>query len=162
MIYIEKLPGSFERWNGERLADGILLNPADALRLSDQELADLDLYRPVPAAPVPDGMIVVATRVERIDGVVQIVQDLETAVVDLPPLTRRQLRLALLSIGVTAEDVEVHIADIPDPIERAAAMIEWEDATHYKRDHPLVADVAVSMALPAEQVDALWVWAAGL
>lgn len=83
----------------------------------------------------------------------------ELARTALTPLTRRQLRLALLSIGVTAEDVEAHIADIADPIERAAAMIEWEDATHYKRDHPLVADVAMSMALPAEQVDALWVWA---
>lgn len=80
----------------------------------------------------------------------------------LLPLTRRQLRLALLSIGVTAEDVEAHIADIADPIERAAAMIEWEDATHYKRDHPLVADVATAMALPSEQVDVLWVWAAGI
>ncbi len=80
----------------------------------------------------------------------------------LPPLTRRQLRLALLSIGVTAEDVEAHISDITDPVDRAAAMIEWEDATHYKRDHPLVADVAASMALPPAQVDALWVWAGGL
>ena len=86
----------------------------------------------------------------------------EAAPAVLAPLTRRQLRLALLSIGVTAEDVEAHIADITDPVDRAAAMIEWEDATHYKRDHPLVADVAVSMALPAEQVDALWVWAGGL
>lgn len=80
----------------------------------------------------------------------------------LPPLTRRQLRLALLSIGVTAEYVETHIAAITDPVERAAALIEWEDATHYKRDHPLVADVAAAMQLPPEQVDALWVWAAGV
>ncbi|PZP72864.1 hypothetical protein [Agrobacterium sp. MS2] len=80
----------------------------------------------------------------------------------LPPLTRRQLRLALLSIGVTADHVETHIADITDPVDRAAALIEWEDATHYKRDHPLVADVAAAMQLPPEQVDALWVWAAGI
>lgn len=79
----------------------------------------------------------------------------------LPPLTRRQLRLGLLSIGVTAEDVETHIAAITDPVDRAAALIEWEGATHYKRDHPLVADVAAEMQLPPEQVDALWVWAAG-
>ena len=80
----------------------------------------------------------------------------------LPPLTRRQLRLALLSIGVTAEDVETHIAAITDPVERAAALIEWEDATHYKRDHPLVADVAAAMELPPEQVDDLWRWSAAL
>lgn len=80
----------------------------------------------------------------------------------LPPLTRRQLRLALLSIGVTAEDIKTHIAAITDPVDRAAALIEWEDATHYKRDHPLVADVAAAMELPPEQVDAIWGWAAGV
>ncbi len=44
----------------------------------------------------------------------------------------------------------------------AAALIEWEDATHYKRDHPRVADVAAAMELPPEQVDALWGWSAAL
>jgi len=80
----------------------------------------------------------------------------------LAPLTRRQLRLGLLSIGVTAEDVEAQITAITDPVDRAWALIEWEDATHYKRDHPLVADVAAATELPPEQVDALWVWAAGI
>lgn len=80
----------------------------------------------------------------------------------LPPLTRRQLRLGLLSIGITAEDVETEIATIADPAERAAAMIEWEDATHYRRDHWLVTEVATAMELPPEQVDTLWAWAAGM
>ena len=80
----------------------------------------------------------------------------------LAPLTRRQLRLGLLSIGVTAEDVEAQITAITDPVDRAWAIIEWEDATHYKRDHPLVTGVAAAMELPPEQVDALWVWAAGV
>ena len=80
----------------------------------------------------------------------------------LPPLSRRQLRLALLSIGVTAGDVEAHIAAIADPVDRAAALIEWQDAGSYDRDHPLLLDVAAAMELPPEQVDALWIWAAGL
>ncbi len=80
----------------------------------------------------------------------------------LPPLTRRQLRLGLLSIGITAEDVEVQINAIADPTERAYGMIEWQDATQFRRDHPLLAQVAAAMELPAEQVDDLWGWAGGL
>ena len=80
----------------------------------------------------------------------------------LPPLTRRQLRLGLLSIGITAEDVEAQINAIVDPTERAYGMIEWQDATQFRRDHPLIAQVAVALALPPEQVDDLWVWALGL
>lgn len=80
----------------------------------------------------------------------------------LPPLTRRQLRLGLLSIGITAEDVEAEINAIVDPTERAYGMIEWQDATQFRRDHPLIAQVAVALALPPEQVDDLWVWALGL
>ncbi|MCT7668158.1 hypothetical protein [Shinella kummerowiae] len=77
-------------------------------------------------------------------------------------LTRRQARLGLLSIGITVEDVEAHIAAIADPADRAAALIEWQDATAYERDHPLVADLAAAFALPAAQVDALWLWAADI
>lgn len=80
----------------------------------------------------------------------------------LPPLTRRQLRLGLLSTGITAEDVEAEINAIVDPTERAYGMIEWQDATQFRRDHPLIAQVAVAMALPSEQVDDLWVWALDL
>lgn len=79
-----------------------------------------------------------------------------------PTLTRRQLRLALLSIGVTSVDVEAHIASVENETERAAAMIEWEDASSYERSHPLIVEVAASLDLPVNQVDALWLWAAGL
>lgn len=77
-------------------------------------------------------------------------------------LTRRQARLGLLSIGITVEDVEGHIAAIVDPADRAAALIEWQDATTYERDHALVADLATAFNLPAAQVDALWIWAASI
>lgn len=80
----------------------------------------------------------------------------------LQPLSRRQLLLALLAVGIAAEQVEAEIATIADPIERAAALIEWQAAGSYERDHPLVADLASAFELPPEQVDALWLWAAGL
>ncbi len=77
-------------------------------------------------------------------------------------LTKRQARLGLLSIGITTEDVETRITAINDPMDRAAALIEWQDATTYERDHPLVADLSAAFDLPAAEVDALWIWAAGL
>lgn len=80
----------------------------------------------------------------------------------LPALSRRQLRLGLLSIDITSDMVEAEITATVDPVERAAAMIEWQDASVYERDHPLVADLASAFGLPAEQVDALWLWAAVL
>ena len=77
-----------------------------------------------------------------------------------PTLTRKQLRNGLLSIGVTSADVEAHITAIADPIEREAAMIDWQDTQTYERTDPLVDQIAAAMSLPPEQVDALWMWAA--
>lgn len=77
-----------------------------------------------------------------------------------PTLTRRQLLLALLSIDVSNDDVEAHINAITDPFEKASALIEWQDTKDYRRDHPLVVEIAEAMSLPPSQVDDLWRWAA--
>jgi len=80
----------------------------------------------------------------------------------LPNLSRRQMLLALLSIGITEVMVEAQLAAIEDPVEQTAAMIEWRNAGTYQRGHQLVSDLAVAFNLPATQVDALWMWAAQL
>ena len=77
-------------------------------------------------------------------------------------LTRRQLLLALLSIGITEEMVDAEIAAIPDAEERAYSRIEWTAVSTFRRHHPLVDMMAPAFALPVEQVDDLWRWAAGL
>lgn len=78
----------------------------------------------------------------------------------MPSLTRRQLRLALLSIGITTEQIEAIIAAIPDATDRATALIEWQDANAYERHHPLIDDIASAIKVPADQIDTLWRWAA--
>ena len=78
-----------------------------------------------------------------------------------PTLTRKQLRNGLLSIGVTSADVEAQIAAIPDPLEREAAMIDWQDTQSYQRDYPLINQIGAALGLPEEQIDALWLWSAG-
>lgn len=78
-----------------------------------------------------------------------------------PTLTRKELRNGLLSVGITSADIEGQINAIADPVEREAAMIDWQDTLNYERTHPLIAEFAEAFSLPPEQVDALWLWAAG-
>lgn len=79
----------------------------------------------------------------------------------VPMITARQLRLALLRLGVTGAQVEAQIATIPGTdADREAAMIEWEYATTYQRDHPLVAMLGAALGLTEAQIDAAWMEAA--
>lgn len=79
-----------------------------------------------------------------------------------PDLTRRQLLLGLLSIDITESMVDAQIDLIVDVEERAHSRIEWKAASTFNRHHPLVDGLAVAFALPSEQVDTLWRWAASL
>jgi len=76
----------------------------------------------------------------------------------MPTITRRQLRLALLKrFGLTSAQVDAEIAALPrEPIEREAAMIEWQDATTYERDHWLVVALGAALGLPTAQIDDAW------
>lgn len=75
----------------------------------------------------------------------------------MPTITRRQLRLALLNLGITSDQVEAQIAAMPGtPIAREAAMIEWRDATTYHRDHALVAILGAALGLTESQIDDAW------
>lgn len=82
--------------------------------------------------------------------------------VEMPPptLTRRQLRLGLLSLGATVTQVETAISALPDATAREEALIEWQDASSYLRSHPLVAQIAGALGFTAEQIDAAWAAAA--
>ena len=75
-------------------------------------------------------------------------------------VTLRQARLALLGAGIldTAQEV---IDALPQP-QRRRAQIEWEYALSVRRDHPLIALMISEGLATAEQVDGLFVAAAGL
>ena len=75
----------------------------------------------------------------------------------LSTITARQLRLALLRLGVTGAQVEAQIAAMPGTdAAREAAMIEWEYATTYQRDHPLVVALGAALGLTTAQIDDAW------
>jgi len=77
-----------------------------------------------------------------------------------PTLTARQLRLGLISAGITLVSVEAAIAAIPDDNERAVASVEWQYASQYRRDHPLIAQIGMALGLQPEVIDNLWAAAA--
>ncbi|WP_187967836.1 DUF4376 domain-containing protein [Aquibium microcysteis] len=72
--YIENA-GTFALWRGEAI-DGILHSLQIADLWSEAELAEVGLYRPAEADPVPEGQRIVSTSVERVDGVVKFVHEL--------------------------------------------------------------------------------------
>ena len=81
----------------------------------------------------------------------------------MPSITARQLRLALLGLGLTGAQVEAEIATMPgSDTTREAARIEWEYATSYQRDHQLVAMLGAALGLTEAQIDSAWMEAATL
>lgn len=78
------------------------------------------------------------------------------------PLSRRQVRKAMVYAGIGLDDVTNTIKQIPDPVERDLALIDWEDAPVYQRSHPLFNTLAPAFGLTTEQLDTLWMWAADL
>jgi hypothetical protein len=75
----------------------------------------------------------------------------------MPTITARQLRLALLGLGLTGAQVEAQIAAMPgSDTTREAARIEWEYATSYQRDHQLVAMLGAALNLTEAQIDNAW------
>ena len=73
----------------------------------------------------------------------------------------RQARLALLGAGML-DYVEPAIAATADEQQRRAAQISWEFATTVERNSPWVASMAGALGLTDEQLDELFVAAAGL
>jgi hypothetical protein len=77
------------------------------------------------------------------------------------PVTPRQFKLALLDIDVYPETVEAAIATIEDAKLRTAAQIEWREASVFRRDHPLLAQIAPLLGATDEMLDAIFLNAQG-
>jgi hypothetical protein len=77
------------------------------------------------------------------------------------PVTPRQFKLALLDIDVYPETVEEAIATIEDAKLRTAAQIEWREASVFRRDHPLLAQIAPLLGATDEMLDAIFLNAQG-
>ena len=74
----------------------------------------------------------------------------------LKPLTRRQLRFALVMNGFALADIEALINQIEDGTQRQITLIEWQDGTAFERYSPSLLKMAELMNLSSPQVDELW------
>lgn len=80
----------------------------------------------------------------------------------MPNLTARQFWMAAANIDIDKDVLLTAIkAEMEDSIDRKMMIAELESST-FERLNPTVIDLMVLMDIPAEQVDSLWVWAAGL
>ena len=75
-------------------------------------------------------------------------------------VTMRQARLALLGEGLLAL-VSPAIDALP-PADREVARIEWDYSSAVVRDRPLVAMLGAALGLSDEELDQLFITAAGL
>lgn len=69
----------------------------------------------------------------------------------MPPISKRQLRLTLVRNGISLTNLDAAIVAMGDE-----AVIEWQDASEYRRLHPLLNQVATHLSLTQEQVDEMW------
>lgn len=90
------------------------------------------------------------------NGIEQAEADLRKLKAWSVPVTPRQFKLALLAIDVFPETVEAALATIEDQKLRTAAQIEWREATVFRRDHPLIAQVAPLLGGTEEMLDELF------
>lgn len=89
----------------------------------------------------------------------------EPAQIPLTPIpevvSRRQARQALLMAGKLAL-VQPAIDSIAEETQRKLAQIEWEDSAEFKRDWPLLIQLASAIGLTSTEIDDLFVLASSL
>lgn len=73
-------------------------------------------------------------------------------------VTRRQARRALALFGLLGA-VQAALDAIPDPMQRAIAQIDWDDATEFKRDDETLQMLAGALGLTGSQLDDLFILA---
>ncbi len=75
-----------------------------------------------------------------------------------PPIediSPRQIRMALLALGLTEAAIDSAINSLSSP-QKEQAMISWKYSTTFKRENEAVAAIGALLNLSSEQLDALW------
>jgi hypothetical protein len=70
-------------------------------------------------------------------------------------VTPRQIRMALLGVGITESMIDSVINGLPSPT-KEAAMIAWKFSTAFQRNNPLIPIVAQMINYNSSQLDDLW------
>jgi hypothetical protein len=104
------------------------------------------------------------------DGCTAVPDDQLPAVWEMAPdtspvpesVTARQIRLWLVSHGVSMAAVEAAIDGIPDQTQRDMVRVEWEYAPYVERSHAMLIPLAAALGLDEAAVDAAFREAASL
>lgn len=80
---------------------------------------------------------------------------------EIPDVTPRQIRQALVLMGVSLTDINNALNSLPEP-QKTLAMVEWEYSIAFQRHRPLVESVGVMLGWSSGQLDSLWRLAATL
>lgn len=76
------------------------------------------------------------------------------------PLSRLTFWLAAAEIGVTKAGIRAHIDVMPEGVEKFQALAYLEEAQVYRRNDPLLIQMAGAEGITEPELDALWAWAA--
>lgn len=74
----------------------------------------------------------------------------------MPPLTPRQFRDALIDHDIMPDSVTAAISQIADVKERAKALNAWEYPTQFVRTEPLIEQIGAIFNLTPEDIDDMW------
>lgn len=77
----------------------------------------------------------------------------------IPPLSRLTFWLAAAEIGVTKAGIRAHIDAMPEGVEKFQALAYLEEAQVYRREDPLLIQMAAAEGITEPELDALWAWA---
>lgn len=80
------------------------------------------------------------------------IEQFKEALEDISP---RQIRLALLSLGITEEMVDTAISKLSSP-EKDQAMIAWKFSTSFVRTYPAISMIGLILGLNEEELDKVW------
>lgn len=122
------------KWHPEERIDGVLYPSNIAWLWSQAQLADIGLYKPVPADPAPEGYRVVSTSAQLVDGAPKYVHELEVepaptvedyknaivAMLDARAQSRLYDNAVSISTYVTSTN--------PQWAAEASAFVAWRDA----------------------------------
>lgn len=80
---------------------------------------------------------------------------------NIQSVTPRQIRLALLQMGISMSTIDSALNSLSEPT-RSQAIVEWDHASYFERTWPLVGSVAAILGWTDSQLDDLWILAATL
>lgn len=80
---------------------------------------------------------------------------------NIPSVTPRQIRQALVLTGISIETIEATLAGLPEPT-KSLATIEWEYSTLFIRNNNFVKQLGPMLGFTNDQLDQLWLLAGKL